>query len=295
MPLAVPTISKRQRAAVESVLAPGGGAPHVPEWMPEGDTIHRAAARLGPLLLGKRVRQLELPRRAQVIERVAGRWVSKVEARGKNLLLYFDVEPEGDGRQAIVLHTHMKMNGMWRGYGAGAPRPRRSGATVVWLEMEDGALAVCSRAPVVRLLRARDLPRDPRLSSLGPDPIAPNFAQADALSRLRTKADMPLGEALLDQALIAGVGNVWKSELLFRHGLDPFAPVSAFTDEELGAVLASTERGLRRSARGAPRPSRIYGRAGEPCLRCGGAITMRRQGAMQRSTYACPRCQPPRR
>lgn len=260
--------------------------------MPEGDTIHRVAARLTPYLLGKRVRTLELPRRAQVIERVNDRRVTSIEARGKNLLIQFDEDPPG--RDAIVLHTHLKMNGAWRAYAAGAPRPRVSGYVVAWLEVEDGCLAVCSHAPVVRVLRARDLVRDPRLASLGPDPISPGFEREEALRRLRARAESPLGEALLDQAAIAGIGNVWKSELLSLHRLDPFAPVSAFTDDELLDVLASTQRGMRRSAKGAPRPSRVYGRSGEPCLHCGETISMRRQGELQRSTYWCARCQPTR-
>lgn len=260
--------------------------------MPEGDTIHRAAARLAPYLLGKRVRTLELPRRAQVVERVADRVVTKVEARGKNLLIHFDADPPG--RDAIVLHTHMKMNGVWRAYGPEERRPRVSGYVVAWLEVEDGCLAVCTGAPIVRLMRARDLARDPRLAPLGPDPIDPGFAPRDALNRLHARGETPLGEALLDQAAIAGIGNVWKSELLFEHGLDPFAPVAAFTDGELSAVLATAERGMRRSVKGAPRPSRVYGRAGEPCLRCGETITVRRQGALARSTYWCARCQPSR-
>lgn len=254
--------------------------------MPEGDTIHRAAARLRPHLLGKVVRRLELPRRAQVIERVAGRKVTAIEARGKNLLIHFDAE--------LVLHTHMRMNGVWRAYPPGAQPPRRSGYVVAWLEVDDGSLAVCTHAPVVRMIRARDLVRDPRLASLGPDPIDEGFERDEALSRLRARAEMPLGEALLDQRAVAGIGNVWKSELCFEHGLDPFAPVAAFTDEELAAVLASAARGMRRSALGRPRPSRVYERSGQPCPRCGETITMRRQGEQRRSTYSCAHCQPPR-
>jgi endonuclease-8 len=260
--------------------------------MPEGDTIHRACARLTPHLAGKRVRRLELPRRAQVVERVNGSRVSRIEARGKNLLIHF----EGDSGDAVVLHTHLKMNGVWRVYAPGGPRPHRSGSVVVWLEVDDGSLAVCTGAPVVRLLRLRDLDRDPRLAALGPDPIdgGTGFDRGEALRRLRDRADVPLGEALLDQGAIAGIGNVWKSELCFQHGLDPFSPVRAFCDEELDALLASAERGMRRSALGRPRPHRVYGRAGEPCLRCGERIVMRRQGAMGRSTYACTSCQPAR-
>ena len=254
--------------------------------MPEGDTIHRAAALLTPYVAGKIVARLELPRRAQTIDRVQGMRVTKVHAIGKNLLIHFDDQ--------IVLHTHMKMNGVWRAYAPSAPRPRVSGNVVAWLEVDDGSLAVCFRAPVVRLIREKDVAIDPALARLGPDPIATDFDPARALARLRARPDMPLGEALLDQGAIAGIGNVWKSELLFEHRLDPFAPVRAFADDELTPLLDRAMRGLRRSALGAARPSRIYGRSGEPCARCGATVRMRRQGEMQRSTYHCTACQPPR-
>jgi endonuclease-8 len=254
--------------------------------MPEGDTIHGAAALLSPYLLGKVVRTLELPRRAQVIDRVQGKSVTKIEARGKNLLIYFDDE--------IVLHTHMKMNGVWRAYAPDGKRPFKSGSVVAWLEVEDGSLAVCFMAPVVRLIRAKRVARDPHFAQLGPDPIDAGFDRDAALARLRARPEMPLGEALLDQRAIAGIGNVWKSELMFEHRLDPFAPVAAFTDDELALLLESAEKGMRRSARGAKRPARVYGRSAEPCLRCGELVTMRRQGERQRSTYYCATCQAPR-
>lgn len=254
--------------------------------MPEGDTIHRAAALLTAHLAGKNVKTLELPRRAQVVDRVRGARVTRVEAIGKNLLIHFD--------DAIVLHTHMKMNGAWRAYPPGARRPRVSGNVVTWLEVEDGSLGVCSRAPVVRLIREKDVARDPLLATLGPDPIASGFDPAEALAALRARTDAPLGEALLDQSAIAGIGNVWKSELLFEHRLDPFAPVRAFSDEELTPLIARAADGMRRSAKGARRPDRVYGRSGSHCLRCGATVQMRRQGELQRSTYFCPTCQRPR-
>lgn len=219
-----------------------------------------------------------------------GQRIAGVEARGKNLLVRFEGESDG---LSLVLLTHLGMNGAWRTHAPGDPPPHRTGAVVVWLEMEDGSLAICSRAPTVRILRARDLDRDPRLASLGPDLLS-DFEPERALSRLRARDEVPLGEALLDQRAVSGIGNEWKSELCFEHGLDPFAPVGAFTDEELSAVLASAARGLRRSAAGRPRPKRVYRRAGEPCFRCGEPLVMRKQGRPARSTYFCLSCQPPR-
>lgn len=253
--------------------------------MPEGDTLHRAALRLRPLLAGRLVRALELPRRGERVTSVVGQRVASVEARGKNLLIAF----EG----GLVLHTHMKMNGVWRGYGPGERVPGTGGNVVVVLEV-DGAIAMCWSAPIVRLIRASDVDKDPRLAPLGPDPIAPTFDAGEALRRLRMIEGEPLGVALMDQRVVAGIGNVWKSELLFEHRLDPFAPVARFTDDELRAVLATAERRMRGGFARGERPQRVYGRAGEACPRCARAITMERQGEMRRSTYWCAQCQPSR-
>ncbi|AKF07381.1 Fpg/Nei family DNA glycosylase [Sandaracinus amylolyticus] len=253
--------------------------------MPEGDTLHRTALRLRPLLAGRLVRALDLPRRGERVTSVIGKRVESVEARGKNLLISFD-----DG---LVLHTHMKMNGVWRGYGPGERVPGVSGNVVVVLEV-DGAIAMCWSAPIVRLIRASDVDRDPHLAGLGPDPIATSFDPDEAMRRLRALDHAPLGVALMDQRAIAGIGNVWKSELLFEHRLDPFAPVARFGDDELRALLATAERRMRGGFARGTRPQRVYGRQGEPCPRCAHAITMERQGDMRRSTYWCARCQPPR-
>jgi endonuclease-8 len=255
--------------------------------MPEGDTLHRAAATLSPYLEGHAVRALELPRRGERVSSVVGKRVTKVEARGKNLLVHFE--------NGIVLHTHLKMNGLWRVYAPLQKRPFVSGNVVVTLEVDTGAIAYCWRAPIVRLVRARALASDPRIASLGPDPIADGFDAEEAIRRLRLLDTTPLGEALLDQRVIAGIGNVWKSELCFRHLLDPFAPVARFTDDELRALLASTVKGMRRGVLSGMRPHRVYGRLGKACLRCGTTpITMARQGEMNRSTYHCRTCQPAR-
>lgn len=250
--------------------------------MPEGDTLHRAALRLRPLLEGRLVRALDLPRRAERVHAVTGRRVDAVEARGKNLLVWFD--------GGLVLHTHLKMNGVWRGFGPGERVPGIGGDVVVALDV-DGAFAVCWRAPIVRVLRASDVERDPTLGALGPDPIDLDFDPDEALRRLRARDDAQLGVAIMDQHALAGIGNVWKSELLFEHRLDPFAPVARFTDDELRAMLATASRRMRGGFASGTRPRRVYGRSGAPCPRCGHAIAMARQGSMRRSTYHCARCQ----
>src|SRR5690606_23159251 len=114
--------------------------------------------------------------------------------------------------------------------------------------------------------------RDPLLGALGPDPIDLALDAEEALRRLRARNESPLGVALMDQRALAGIGNVWKSELLFEHRLDPFAPVARFTDDELCALLATASRRMRGGFARGTRPERVYGRAGTPCPRCGHAI-----------------------
>ncbi len=256
--------------------------------MPEGDTIHRTARKLGSALVGKRVVALELSRQGKTLDasRVGG--VTSIEARGKNLLIHF----EG----GVVLHTHMKMKGAWRVFARGAARPAISDEVVVWLEVQDGTLAVCFRAPVARVLRSRELASDPQLERVGPDPVADDFDATEALKRMR-QSTLELRDALLDQSVIAGIGNEWKSELLFQQKLDPFALVGAFTDEELAALLTRVRVGMSRSvqaAKGTRRSSRIYGKAGQLCSVCGTRVRVVAGGAWDRSTYFCPECQPSR-
>jgi endonuclease VIII len=265
--------------------------------MPEGDTILRAARALDRSLAGKRLTSFEssLPRLAGAP--LAGRRVDAVEARGKNLLVLFD-----DGS---ALRTHMRMTGSWHLYrpGEGWKRPQRLARAVL---ATDDTVAVCFAAPVVELLSARELARHEGLRRLGPDVLAPRLDADETLRRLRAASgrDFALGEALLDQSLVAGVGNIYKSETLFLCGLDPFAPLAAFSDAELsGAVARARElmsanlgggrRGTRRSLEGGS--YWVYRRSGRRCRRCGTAIRMRRQGAAARSTYWCPTCQPARR
>lgn len=276
--------------------------------MPEGDSLHRAAQLLHPKLVGERVRSLELVRSSTRTEGLAGTTVHAVEARGKNLLVHFQAP--------YSLHVHLKMNGRIRLYARDDPTPVARSRVSAVLETEGHRVVVYS-APIARLLRTSDLERDLRFRGLGPDLLAPHFDPNDAVERLRCRAPTPLGEAIIDQSVVAGIGNVWKSELCFNLRLDPFAPVCRFADEELAGLVSLARAqlhdnvcGPKRSAPDpfAPRAFRqtrlgrrqgesvlsVYERAGQPCYDCATIIEMKRQGEQRRATYYCPSCQPPR-
>ena len=276
--------------------------------MPEGDTLHRAANHLRPLLVGQPIRALELTRRAESTEGLIGKLVAAVEARGKNLLVSFET--------GMALHVHLKMNGWIAVYPQ--HEQRRPGPDTVVVLDTDQHRVIVSSAPVARLIHTRDLVRDLHFRNLGPDLLGGDFELDEALTRLQMRKEVPLGEVLMDQSAVAGIGNVWKSELCFNLKLDPFAPVSAASEDELRALLTLAHKQMKETVAQQPRripdpftprfPTRqtrlnrrqgqkvtsVYERAGEPCYDCGTLIEMKRQGAHDRSTYYCPRCQPAR-
>jgi endonuclease-8 len=251
--------------------------------MPEGDTIFRAATTLRKALQGARLKRFESERlgRGPLGERIAA-----VEARGKNLLVRFE-----GGR---ALRTHMRMNGSWHLYRAGERWQKPAWQARVVLEAENGFVAVCFNAPVVEWLR------DDSVARLGPDATADDFDPEEAIRRVRALGDRSIGEALLAQSALAGVGNVIKCEALFRCRQDPFAPVGDILEEALRKLVAESHALLVRNRVSGPRTTResldggrfwVYGRSGKPCRVCGTPIRMRRQGAAARSTYFCATCQ----
>jgi endonuclease-8 len=261
--------------------------------MPEGDTIFRTATVLREALAGRTVTHAHANarpglRRVPDLSRIEGRRIETVEARGKHLLIGF----EG----GLTLRTHLRMSGSWHRYAPGEAWRRPKHQATVVLETAS-SVAVCFNAPIAELLDERALERSAPLSTLGPDLLSNDFETDVALARLRERDATPLGEALLDQRAVAGIGNVYKSELAFLAGRDPFAPVSALDDGALRALLADARRLLRANVRGGARSTRpggglwVYGRAGRPCRRCGTLIHVRRQGEQGRLTYWCPRCQ----
>jgi endonuclease-8 len=262
------------------------------------------------VLVGKTVRALLLQRRVERTDGIVGKKIEGVEARGKNLLVHF----EG----GFSLHVHLKMWGrIFLRPLAETSQTGTSADTVVVLDTDRDRVLVV-KAPVARLIRTRDLARDVHFRNLGPDLLAPTFDAAEALRRLASRKEVPLGEALADQSAVAGIGNVWKSELCFNLKLDPFAPVSACTEDELSRLLdlareqmketverkprkvpdpftpRGNTRAPRQGRRHGQKPVSVYGREGEACYDCGARIRMRRQGELNRSTYFCPGCQPAR-
>jgi len=240
--------------------------------VPEGDTILRTAQTLHRALAGKVVTRFEtvLPK----LERVTIEWrtIERVVAAGKHLIIEF----EG----GVHLHTHMRMNGSWHIYRAGQRwwRPRRDMRLVI--ETAD-YVAVGFNIPVA------DFDAVPEL---GPDLLGAEFDAAEALRRVKEQGGEEIANVLLNQRVMAGAGNIWKSEALFRSGVDPFTRVRDLDDATLRRVIANARKLLRASANG--RVERmVYSRGGRPCRKCGTRIAHRAQGPDARLTYWCSRCQ----
>jgi len=269
--------------------------------MPEGDTLFRTAAGLRPYLVGKTVSAARTggPGAVPQVGRIIGREVTAVEALGKNLLIRFD--------NGLEIRTHLRMNGSWHRYRPGERWRRPASRARLVIEVP-GAVAVCFDAPVVELLERRAEALHPSLGQLGPDLLGIDFDAREAVRRLRdpSRAGLPVAEALLDQRALAGIGNVYKSELLWIERVSPFVPVGDVDDDTLGRLVATARRLLLANAtsecgpervtttgdRGAPGPVYVYGRAGRRCRRCRTPISSVRQGHdIPRTTYWCPACQ----
>jgi endonuclease-8 len=251
--------------------------------MAEGDTILRAARRIEEAIGGERL-EVSAPNprgRAAGIGRLEGRTLEGADARGKHLLLRFD---------DLVLHSHLGMSGSWHVYRRGAAWRKPPGAA--WAVLKgSGSEAVQFGGPTLRVLAAGALRRDPALSRLGPDILAPDFDAAAVARSLRTDPHRALGDALLDQALVAGIGNIFKSEACFAARLDPWQPVGALTDEQLRRVIGAAHDLMREAVANGRHPRAVYRRAGRPCPICATEIRSRGQGDANRTTYWCPSCQ----
>lgn len=268
--------------------------------MPEGDSLYKIAALLGCLRDG-RVEALRspLPEMADAVERAPGMVVAEVEARGKNLLIWL----AADGTEpSHAIYTHLRMTGSWHLYRPGAEWRKRGDRARLELAVRADDiewLAVCFSAPTVQWLSAFQVRQHPVLSALGPDLLGEAVDYEAIIARLRVNGHRALGDAIMDQRLVAGIGNVYKSEVLFIERLDPFRPVHAFDDDTLRRMLATARTWMRRNLGPGRRRTRwvhgrrtwVYDKSGEPCGKCGEAIRMRRQGDLGRSTYYCPRCQ----
>ncbi len=306
--------------------------------MPEGDTIFRAARTLHRALAGRVVTHFDT-QYAQLATvhddaPITGRTVERVSARGKHLLVYLSgagyrvpgtasgVPGDGDvpadtptgtrgWHGALVLRTHMLMSGSWHVYRPGERWQRAASSARIVIGTAD-FVAVGFAVPIAEFIPAAALETDQALGRLGPDVLAADFEPEAVVPRLAASGRPTAAEALLDQRVIAGIGNVYKSELLFLAGVWPFTPpalvppdrwrrmmqdartllrANVVDPHETGVV---TWRGMRRTT-GRSNPDQrlyVYGRRGEPCRRCGTAVRMVHHGDHNRSTYWCPSCQP---
>ncbi len=286
--------------------------------MPEGDHIFRTARTLHRALAGHEVVRFEsvLPALTRVHEDtpVTGRIVERVTAAGKHVLMQFSRlrqaqnVPSAVAGGDLVLRTHMRMNGSWHLYRPGETwqRPRRDMRLVIATQ---GFEAVAFNVPIAEFLRPAGLVRQDDLRLMGPDLLGETFDADEAVRRFRERGELEIADALLNQRLSAGVGNVYKSEVLFLCRVSPFARVAQVDDDTLRQLLATarkhlianvtdpkggitTYRGYRRGAGPAASERRyVYGRARQPCRTCGTSIRVRAQGPHARLTYWCPSCQ----
>ena len=266
--------------------------------MPEGDTIYRAARTLNTALAGHEVTRFEtaLAPLARVDDQqpISGRTIERVVAAGKHLIVDFS--------GGLHLRTHMRMNGSWHIYRAGErwKRPRREMRIVIATKTY---VAVGFNIPVAEFLDDRALRRQEDLRRIGPDFTGEDFDADEAFRRLRARPSAEIANALLNQRVVAGAGNVFKSEILFLAGIHPFAHITDVSDGDLSRMLAIGRKLLRHnvshggsdrvttSSLDRSRKLWVYGRGGEACRRCATPIEYRKQGPDARGTYWCPRCQ----
>ena len=266
--------------------------------MPEGDTIHRLASALAPRLEGRELVGLRLRHRGR-IDPLEGAKIGVVGARGKHLLV--------DLGERHALHVHLGMKGRWRWDAMERGASPRGGSASLCLDVP-GERHVCRHAAIAEVYRRVELAGHPQLARLGPDLLAPELDVPALVPRARRRA-RPVGELLLDQRVACGLGNVYRSEVLFAARLHPATPVAALADASLVEVYRIARDLLRRNLGpgrrctvrevGRSRPLQpgepryfVYRRAGRPCLRCAAPVRSGRQGDAARTVYWCERCQP---
>jgi endonuclease VIII len=257
--------------------------------MPEGDTIAYAANRIRPVLEGYVPDQINTPQRRHALdrwaERLAGRTVTKISTHGKHLFVRFEGE--------LVLHSHLGMTGAWAVYEAGR-RWRRSPRRAWIVIASRGHEVIEFDGPLLELMTEGRTRFDQRLAGLGPDVLATEFDAERFVRAIRSDDQTrTIGDALLDQRNVAGIGNIWKSEGCWEAAVDPWRRVESVTNAEAIAIIDAMRPRMSLSAREGPLTieARVYGRAGRPCPRCGTVIVAGSQGDANRTTYWCPGCQ----
>jgi len=274
--------------------------------MPEGDTIFRAARTLNRALAGKQVSQFEtqLPQLARVDfdTPIQGRTIETIDATGKWMRMYFS----GD----LILLTHMLMSGSWHIYRPGERWQRPRIQMRIAIHTHD-FVAVAFQVPIAEFHTAATLARH-RSAQLGPDVLAAEFDRSSAIAQLQSRPELEIGVALLRQHIVAGLGNVFKSEVCFASRVNPFRLVGGLSAGELELLMSNARKfmtanvtdaagdqiitytGMRRTTGRADPSERlwVYKRRGEPCRVCGTAILAQKQGSDARTTFWCPNCQP---
>lgn len=277
--------------------------------MPEGDSIFRAARSLHRVLAGHEVTRFETAYahldRVNVDTPLVGRTIERCESRGKHILMFFS--------GGLILRSHMRMSGSWHLYRHGEKWRRGPQAMRVRIDTADW-VAVAFNMPVAEFVTPKQLESSDPVSQLGPDLLGASFDRDEAIRRIIAGGARPIALTLLDQRIVAGIGNIYKSEVLFLSGVHPDTPSSAVPPSTLQQMLDIARRLLRDNvADGTPgsiqtyrnlrqwNPASgpddsvwVYGRRGKPCRKCGTPIEMRKMGLDARSTYWCPNCQPPR-
>jgi len=259
--------------------------------MPEGDTIFRTARNLRPTLEGRTIDDARSRRPDLDLDPIRGQLVPSIETRGKHLLMHLE--------NGHVIHSHMGMTGSWHTYAEGEKWQKPASRADLVLVVAS-RVCVCFTPKTLELLTPLAFRQHEHLRNLGPDLLREPFDMEEALRRFRASDHLPLGQVVMDQRVVCGIGNIYKSELLFLERMDPFGEVSRVDDERLRGLLERARRLMRRNCGDAPRQTRfgrggsllwVYSRQGEACFQCGGLIAMRHQGDLGRSTYWCPACQ----
>lgn len=270
--------------------------------MPEGDTLAKAAARLRPALAGHVLTRWEAPRLRGDAPRLGSR-IEAVEARGKHLLIHFD-DDDGTGGP-LSLRTHLRMSGSWHLYREGERWQKPAHLARAVVGADSGWVAVCFSAPVVETYRRTDDAEPAALAALGPDLCVVDPADESVLQTILDRAQsigaadptVTIGEALLDQRIAAGIGNVYKSEACYVGRVAPGSRLAAVSEDLRRELWTTAARQLQANLGHAERRTHpaglaVYGRSGRPCYRCGTPVRMARQGEQARSSYWCPTCQP---
>jgi endonuclease-8 len=249
----------------------------------EGDTILRLVHRLEATVVGSELAvSAPNPRgKAARVERLDGLTLLSAKAHGKHLLLDFG---------ELSLHSHLGMSGGWHLYRPGNAwkRPRRS----AWCVLSGGGWdAVQFGGPTLEVMTTAKMRRHPQITGLGPDILADEFDLDGVLAGLRADPTRGLGDVLLDQHLVAGIGNIFKSEACFAAKVDPWRKVGDVSEEELREVVCDARKMMQSAVETGRHPFKVYRRRRGVCPRCRGPVSSRGQGDANRTTYWCPRCQ----